>query len=286
MIPTREHICYQPNASFASFVRGWPRISCSYHLHEEYELVHIITSEGSLLAGDGMSVFNPGDIFFLGSNLPHIFRNWPGLTYGRAGARSHVIQFRHDFLGPEFFNAPELRPVLRFLSTGSRGFRLKGPLRTELSEAMKKIHEEEGPSRISGLLNILQKMAFSPRHLVPLSGFSAGSAATPVDTRLERVFDYIYENFTQEVTFERATQLACMTPSAFSRYFRKSTTLPFTEFLNRLRISNACRLLIKVDAPVTKVAFDCGYDNLSYFNRQFKRIAGQSPREFRSQACG
>ena len=286
MIPTREHVCYHPNASFASFVRGWPRIVCSYHLHEEYELVQIMTSEGSLLAGDGMSVFNPGDIFFFGSNLPHLFRNWPGLTYGRTGARTHVIQFRHSFLGPEFFNAPEMRALQQFLGASSRGFRLKGPLATEVSRAMKKIHEEEGYSRISGLLDIVQKMARSPRHLVPLSGFAALADSRPVDTRLERVFDYIYENFTQEVTFEKAVQLACMTPSAFSRHFRKTTTLPFTEFLNRLRISNACRLLIKSDEPVTKVAFECGYDNLSYFNRQFKRIASQSPREFRQLACG
>jgi AraC-like DNA-binding protein len=232
-----------------------------------------------------MGPFNPGDIFFFGPNLPHIFRNWPGLTYGRADARTHVIQFRHDFLGREFFNAPEMRSIHRFLSSSSRGFRLKGALRADLISAMKKTHEEEGPGRISGLLDLLQRMASAPNDLVPLSNFAALSTSMPVDTRLERVFDYIFENFTHEVTFERAVQLACMTPSAFSRHFRKSTTLPFTEFLNRLRISNACRLLIKTEAPVTQVAFDCGYDNLSYFNRQFKRVAGQSPREFRTLAC-
>jgi len=286
MIPTREHVSYYPNASFASFVRGWPRIECSYHLHEEYELVHIISSEGTLLAGDGMSVFNPGDVFFFGSNLPHLFRNWPGLTYGRTGARTHVIQFRHDFLGREFFDAPEMCSIQRLLSASSRGFRLKGALGRELSNEMHKTHQEEGYGRVTGLLDLLQKMAVSPRNLVPLSGFAALSTSVPVDTRLERVFDYIYENFTGEVTFEHAVQLACMTPSAFSRHFRKSTTVPFTEFLNRLRISNACRLLIKTDEPITKVAFACGYDNLSYFNRQFKLIANRSPREFRSLALG
>jgi hypothetical protein len=135
MIPTREHVCHYPNASFASFLRGWPRIECSYHLHEEYELVPIITSEGSLLAGDSMFSFNPGDIFFFGSNQPHIFRNWPGLTYGRIGARTHVIQFRHDFIEAEFFSAPEMQSIRQFLSSSSRGFRLKGALNTHVFRA-------------------------------------------------------------------------------------------------------------------------------------------------------
>jgi len=286
MIPTREHVCYYPNASFASFLRGWPRINCPYHLHEEYELVHVLTSEGSLLAGDGMLSFNPGDIFFFGSNQPHIFRNWPGLTYGRAGARTHVIQFRHDFLGNEFFGTPEMQSVQRFLLSSSHGYRLKGALRAEVACAMQKLHETEGAFRISGLLDILQTMTRSPRNLVSLSGLPAVSTTKSVDARLQRVFNYIYDNLTEDVNFEAAVKLACMTPSAFSRFFRQSTTLTFTEFLNRLRISNACRQLIKTDAPVTKVAVDCGYDNLSYFNRQFKRFMGSSPREFRSMACG
>ncbi len=129
-------------------------------------------------------------------------------------------------------------------------------------------------------------MARSPRNLVSLSGPTALPATKSVDARLERVFNYIYDNLTVDVNFDDAVKLACMTPSAFSRFFRQSTTLTFTEFLNRLRISNACRQLIKTDAPVTKVAVECGYDNLSYFNRQFKRLMGRSPREFRSMACG
>lgn len=286
MIPTREHVCYYPNASFASFVRGWPRIVCSYHLHEEYELVRIISSEGSLLAGDGMFNFNPGDIFFFGANQPHIFRNWPGLTYGRTGARTHVIQFHHDFLGAEFFGAPEMQSIQQFLLSSSRGYRLKGALRAEVTRAMQKIHEMVGAFRISGLLDILQTMARSSRSLVSLSGLAAPAATKSVDARLGRVLNYIYDNLTEDVNFDDAVKLACMTPSAFSRFFRQSTTLTFTEFLNRLRISNACRQLIKTDASVTKVAADCGYDNLSYFNRQFKRLMGRSPREFRLLACG
>ena len=233
-----------------------------------------------------MLSFNPGDIFFFGANQPHIFRNWPGLTYGRAGARSHVIQFRHDFLGAEFFGAPEMQSVQRFLLSSSRGYRLKGALRADVARAMQTIHETEGAFRISGLLDILQTMTRSTRNLVSISGLAGVSKSKGVDARLERVVDYIYENLTKDVNFDDAVKLACMTPSAFSRFFRHSTTLTFTEFLNRLRISNACRQLIKTDAPVTKVAVDCGYDNLSYFNRQFKRLMGRSPREFRSMAHG
>jgi AraC-like DNA-binding protein len=286
MIPVREHVSYSPDASFASFVRGWPRIVCSYHLHEELELVHVISSEGTLLAGDGISQFKPGDVFMFGANLPHIFRNWPGLTYGRAGAKTHVIQFRYNFLGAAFFNAPEMRKIKKLLDRSSRGFRFTGRLSQKISAAMIKVHESKDSLRISTLVDLLETAANSPEGLASLSNSRAAAANASVDTRLERVFDYVYDNFGTEVTFDHAVKLACMTPSAFSRFFRQATTLSFTEFLNRLRISNACRLLVGTNQPITQIAFESGFGNLSYFNRQFKLQTGRSPRTFRSVANG
>ncbi len=286
MMPVREHISYSPDASFASFVRGWPRIVCSYHLHEECELVHVLSSGGTVLAGDGISEFRPGDVFIFGSNLPHIFRNWPGLTYGRNGARTHVIQFRRDFLGAGFFHVPEMRHVKRLLDLSSRGFRITGKLSQKVSSAMMDVHESKSSFRIASLIGLLETVADSPKNLVPMSNSRASTSGNPVDMRLERVFDYIYDNFSTKISFEQAVKLACMTPSAFSRFFRQATTLSFTEFLNRLRVSNSCRLLIGTDKPITQIAFESGFENLSYFNRQFKRQMKLSPRLFRAAANG
>lgn len=277
----RERVCYDPNASFASFVRGWPRIICSYHLHEEYELTCVESSEGSLLAGDYVGAFAPGDVFFLGANLPHLFRNWPGMRYGRAGARTHVIQFRKDFLGADFFKSPELKSINRLLLASTCGFRLEGKLRARISTEMSKLHEAKGPVRVIRLLEILRAMASQPSRLSPLSSLPAASTLGPVDARLERVLNYIYENIGNRVSFEHVVRLSCMTPSAFSRYFRRQTTLSFTEFLNRLRICHACRLLTTSDMPVTEIALSSGYENLSYFNRQFKFLTSLTPLAFR-----
>lgn len=286
MMPVREHVSYSPDASFASFVRGWPRIVCSYHLHEEYELVHVMSSEGTLLAGDGISEFKPGDVFLLGANLAHIFRNWPGLTYGKAGARTHVIQFREDFLGAGFLDAPEMRKIKKLLDRSTRGFRIGRSQSRKIASAMMNVHESKSSIRISNLIAVLELVADSAESLVPLSTSRAITSGAPIDTRLERVFDYIYDNFGSDVSFAHAGKIACMTPSAFSRFFRQATTLSFTEFLNRLRISNACRLLIGTDKAITDIAFESGFGNLSYFNRQFKLQTGQSPRLFRSVANG
>jgi AraC-like DNA-binding protein len=280
----RERVCYGPDASFASFVRGWPRIVCSYHLHEEYELTQIQTSEGSLLAGDYVGSFEPGDIFFFGRNLPHLFRNWPGMTYGKRGARTHVVQFRNDFLGKEFFQTPELRFIQRFLTASERGFRIRGKLRTLLAQELCILQESDRASRLIHLLKILDCLASHPRDLETLSSLPVATMRIPLDARLERVFDYVYENFKQDVVFEKVIKLACMTPPSFSRYFRQRTTLSFTEFLNRLRVCHSCGLLTSSDLPVTEVAMQSGYSNLSYFNRQFRRLTGRAPREFRRGA--
>jgi transcriptional regulator GlxA family with amidase domain len=179
-----------------------------------------------------------------------------------------------------------MRRVKRLLNLSSRGFRLTGKLSQKVSSAMMNVHESKGSFRVASLIGLLETVADSPKCLVPLSNSPAPTSGNQVDTRLERVFDYIYDNFSTEIGFEHAVKIACMTPSAFSRFFRQATTLSFTEFLNRLRVSNACRLLIGTNKPITQIAFESGFENLSYFNRQFKAQMRQSPRRFRAVANG
>ena len=74
-----------------------------------------------------------------------------------------------------------------------------------------------------------------------------------------------------------------MSPSAFSRYFKRVMGKTFSRFVNELRIGQACRALLETDRPIAEIAYDCGFNNLSNFNRRFRELRGVSPRQFREQ---
>lgn len=111
---------------------------------------------------------------------------------------------------------------------------------------------------------------------VPQTALAEGSLL-----RLRKVTEYAGSHLTSKITIAQMAQLTGFSESYFIRFFRKCTGLHFTEWLNRYRLSMAARLLLMSDAPVTEVAAETGFGNLSYFNRTFRARYGMTPREYR-----
>ncbi len=151
---------------------------------------------------------------------------------------------------------------------------------------MSSVHESKSSFRIAHLLSLLEMVADSSDKLISLSNSRGPASGVPIDTRLEGVFDYIYDNFSTEISFDHAVKIACMSPSAFSRFFKQSTTLSFTEFLNRLRVSNACRLLIDTNKAVTDIAFDYWFWKPQLLQPAIQNADGTDSRAFRMAANG
>ena len=100
--------------------------------------------------------------------------------------------------------------------------------------------------------------------------------------RIERVYHYIEENYQQKVDVNQAAQLSNLTTAAFCRYFKKITRMTFTEFLNQYRITQAKKLLLQHNT-ITEACYGSGFDNLSYFNKMFKKLAAENPSSFRKR---
>jgi AraC-like DNA-binding protein len=95
------------------------------------------------------------------------------------------------------------------------------------------------------------------------------------------VLSYIGKNLANELRESDLAQLAGQSVSAFSRYFRRHTGLPFVQYVNRMRINLACQLLTDDELSVTDICFKAGFNNLSNFNRQFLAVKGMAPSKFR-----
>ena len=216
----------------------------------------------------------------MGPGLPHTWDSDPA----RRGPNEAVFcQFSPDFLGPEFLAAPELLPVRRLLERSARGLRFTGRTQREVAERMDGMERLEGPGRLIALLHVLAALARS-RDARPLSSRAFAPSTRRGDAeRIDRVCRHLTEHYTDRVPLAEAARVAHLSIPAFSRFFKVRTGRTLVAYLNELRVGRACRALIETDRPVSDIAFDSGFNNLSNFNRRFRDAKGLSPRAFRAQ---
>ena len=248
------------------------------HQHEEIQISLIIKGEGTLIVGDSVNSYKKGDIFVIGSNIPHVFKSDLKVT-----KTSHMLTlfFTERSFGVDFFNLEELNEIKPFFKRSKHGFRItsKKNILTEL------FFNLETASKLSQLIILLQLLKiFAKTNYKSLSSFVYNKKYSDNEgNRMRNVFEYTMNNFTQEITLNSISKVANMTKNAFCKYFKKRTNKTYFQFLTELRIEHACKLLIKQkETPIVSIAEQCGYNNISNFNRQFQIYKQQSPTAFKN----
>lgn len=250
-----------------------------WHFHPEFELTQIIESRGKRFVGDHIEPFAQGDLVLLGPNLPHLWLNDPGTKR----AHAVVVQFLPSFMGPDFLKLPEAREVSRLLDKAGRGLHFRGKTAVAAGEAMRRLLKLQGMERLLQLLEILRTLA-SARYVRVLSGAKFHPVLdTKAEERINRACRFIIGHFQEDIGLNEVAGAACMSPAAFSRYFKQLTGSNVIEFLTQTRVDAATRLLIETDQSVAEICYATGFNNLSNFNRRFRSIKGLSPSELRRQ---
>lgn len=256
-----------------------------WHFHPEFELVYILEGEGKRFIGDSISDFGPGNLVLIGANLPHWYRNEANYYQNNTDlqAASIVIQFNIDFLGENFLFAPEMSNIHKMLQKAQRGLEIYGNLARRVSKLMEDIGTLKGMDKLLHLLNILNIISKSEEYnLLSNKGPSVGNNIND-PKRINKIYEYVMNHFQEPITIEEASGLIHMCPSTFCRYFKKRTRTTFTFFLNEIRIGYACKLLIEEDFSITEICYKSGFNNISYFNRQFKAHKNLTPHAFRQE---
>lgn len=267
--------------SFAVKEFTLPRFKVPWHFHPECELTLIIQSSGRRFVGDNMASFSPGDLVLIGSNLPHYWRN-PG-PEKKTHSQSLVVHFREDCFGADFLGIPEMTGVRNLLMRARRGLQFTGKTRDAVEAIMTRIPGSQGFDRLLSLLNIFKLLMDSEEvHVLSSPGF------LPVldefaGERINRAYQFIFKNFTSPIRHEEIAHRAGMSLSAFCHYFKRVTGHTLTDFINDVRVGHASRLLIETDQPVSKIAYESGFECLSNFNHRFRKLTGTSPREYRRE---
>ncbi|OYU38130.1 MAG: AraC family transcriptional regulator [Pseudorhodobacter sp. PARRP1] len=280
MKPDLEVVQIGRSESFKAWAHGYPYHTVRWHFHPEYEIHHVVATSGHYFVGDFIGNFEPGNLVLTGPNLPH---NWVSdLADGESvPLRGRVLQFTEEFIGDAMALLPELSACQAMLEASRRGVLFSAATADLAAPLLAELVTAQGIRRIEvflGLLGVLSRAEAttltSASYLPDPSGF--------MSTGINEALAYINANLTEPFTETDLAAIAGLSPSAFSRSFRRHTGQALVKYVNRLRINLACQLLMGRDEmKITDVCFSSGFNNISNFNRQFQVQKGMTPSRFR-----
>jgi AraC-like DNA-binding protein len=191
--------------------------------------------------------------------------------------------FNIEILGNEFWNLPESKIILKIIQQSQRGIKLKGKTRDEVAKLMNAIDTSYGFRRIILLLTILETIAFSDEYQYLATPLLENTVNDRDSARLNKVYKFVMNNIQRDFSLDTVASIANLSKPAFCRYFKKRVNKTFMQFLNEIRVGQACRRLVNENCSVAEICYTCGFNNISYFIRQFKKITGFTPLSYRKK---
>lgn len=277
-----EEINNRPNESFKIKRDILPHIEVPLHYHPYYEFSYIKESFGTKIVGDHISPFKENDLVLMGPNLPHCWKN-DDLYYAgdpHLKVDVYILHFAENIFNEHFFKLPELEEIHQLLTASRQGILITGKANRKITQLLSRLFEASGIDRILLFLEIFKVMLES-NELTALSSYEFARFFCEKESgRLQKVYEHISKNFNRNITIEEISNIACLSPAGFSRYFKQQTGLNFTTFLNNFRVSYAKNLLNEGKSNISEVAHQCGFQDISYFHRVFKHNTHLTPKDY------
>jgi len=255
------------------------------HRHDEIQLTWILKGEGTLVVENNMYPFKPNEIYYIGANLPHVFKSDP--IYFSQKSKKTVeaitIHFNPNGKLAGLFDLAEMKQIQIFLQKHNNGFMIPSDHITDVAHKMQMVSKTKGVDQVIAFLEILKKFITIPKLKELTSASTIENLSENVGVRLSEIYHFILANYENNITLEDVAQQAHMTPQAFCRYFKKRTHHTFVSFLNEVRINEACKKLTAGagdNISISTIAYNCGFNTVTHFNRVFKSVVGKSPHEY------
>ncbi len=250
------------------------------HSHNNFEINLITSGSGRRIIGNNISSYSEGDLVLLGPNISHC---WEILEVENDSEPECIVtHFYENIISSEFFNIPELEPVVNLLKDSNNGIWFKGPKAQEVAEVIKQMADSEGLPLYIKLLEVFNLLLkIEDREYLTLPS-SLPNAYDKDQDKINKVYEYVFQNIQEGIKLKDASSIVYMEPSSFCRYFKKRTDQTFMDYVKRVRIGIAAKLLAETDKQITQICYECGYNNLANFNHYFKVIMKQTPSEYRN----
>ena len=247
------------------------------------ELVLITKGHGKRYIGDSIEHFSKGDVILVGSKLPHVWRSDVPCSddLSKKKCSSIIVQFSSDFLGSKFLELPESYKLKKLFENAEMGISFQKKTRKILAKKINNLIKFNEMERLIKFLDVLHIASNSKEYKLLASPLFKETIFNS-DAKINLVFEYIMDNFSNPITLDEVAAIASMNKTAFCRYFKKRTKKTFSSFLNEIRIGYSCKLIQEEQIPVTEAAYLSGYNSPSHFYKQFRLFKNISPTEFQN----
>lgn len=256
-----------------------------WHAHSEFQLFVVLEGSGTRFIGDSIKSFRPGELIFTGPHLPHLWRSDDAYFEKKNSLTTDgiVIYFNEHFLGEHLMEKEELAVLTKLFAKSMRGLEFYGETRDKVIPLMEALTMQHGIQSVVSLLQILDLLAGTKQyHYISSVAYEDIFNEDETD-RINIVYEFVMKNFKQKILLEEVADLLYMTPTSFSRYFTMKNNKPFSKFISEIRIKHACKLIAETDLTMEHICYECGFNTLSNFNKQFKDVVGQQPTHYKKE---
>jgi AraC-like DNA-binding protein len=274
-----------PNDCFTIFSRIKKTFNFPLHFHEEYELNLIINAPGAKrIVGDNVEVIDDIELVLVGPNLSHV---WLTHNCTSDSITEVTVQWHKDLFDDKFLKRNQLSFIKKMLERSTRGILFPKETAQLLAPRLKAINELQGFDSVLELMSILHTLSTS-RSMRILSDvvLNNDQILNFNSRRIDKAFEFMNNNFQKPITLKDLAKLVNMTDVSFSRFIKKRTGNTFIDTMNEIRLGNATRMLIETTHSIAEISYDCGFNNISNFNRIFKKKKHCTPKEFRENFSG
>lgn len=275
-----EKIAASSESSFNAFIFEGENFDAPWHFHPEYELTYILKGEGIRYVGNNVQQFEEGDFVLVGANLPHC---WKDSIQSRGIVKSIVIQWNEDILGADWIEKKEFKHIKTLLYKAQKGVLFNLTYAKKTKHKLLSILDESPFNKLIKFIQLLEELSVNNEFETLTSDGFIPSLNLKANKRIDKVYDFVQDNYDKKIKLNEVSSLVSMGDEAFCRFFKKSLSKSFFTFVNEYRINLACKMLIETNKQVSQIAYDCGYESLPFFYRQFQKFMNCSPLNFKKK---
>jgi AraC-like DNA-binding protein len=273
------------NDCFTIFSRVKKEFDFPLHYHDEFELNLIINAKGARrIVGDHIGDLDDLELVLVGSHLSH---GWFTQQCKSGEIKEVTIQWHKDLLDDKFLRRNQLSFIRKMFELSGKGILFSKETIQLIYPRILALIQKSGFDSVIGLINILHDLSTSREiRILSEASFNNETQVNYHSRRIEKAFEYMNKNYDKQITLKEISKLVNMTEVSFSRFIKKRTGISFVDSLNDIRLGHASRILIDTTHSIAEVSYSCGFNNISNFNRLFKRKKNCTPREFRENFSG
>lgn len=274
-----EKFAPTPDSSFSVSVQHLPYHDPFLHFHDDYELVAVLNARGTRFIGDHVGEFIGNEIVLVAPQVPHCWHIADNMNGERPVAL--VVHFSEGFMGGAFFKTPEFLSFYTLIKQAERGVLLRDNSIDPIVIKMKKLPAQKGLKSLLTLLGVFENLSAQPKHQLLASAAYTPKTDNSDYHRINKIYEFVSHNFSKSINLKDVADLIHLSPSAFCRYFRRTTQRTFFDYLKEIKIGHASKMLRESNKSIAEICYESGYNNVANFNRQFKQLKSYTPSTYR-----